>query len=324
MARIAFFVLIIACFIGLPSVVAHGQSYEVPPFVQDTLYLSGKGKVRGIKESVYAPPADSIMNWEDGLKGVPGGGWSLVYTVSYAFDTLGRQWKWERSAGGRYKEGKAFGAEIRTYDDKGLKALVRTESGKKDSLSLVYKKNGLLESYAMYTGRGKLAYIVEFVYGNGQKISTIRKRDAGNMAIGMIKFRYEQGKKTEELYYDEQYRHYGTLKTSAKSDKAGFRNVSGAFFDKDNKLKEGWSRSLDAMGHPLDQSGIGPDREMSVYRVFEYDEKGNKVREKQSLPDEYEWKMRYRYDERGNWTLCEAYLNDVLEEVRLREIDYRD
>ncbi len=302
---------------------ASAQDYDLQPeqCLRSSYQLNGA--VLKITEQQWLPPQDSIF-YNNVAAFIPDNNYRLERSYTMTFDSAGYLQQINRAEPDERKRKELKTSSTQCYYRKGhLEAYVSRTEDKTDSVAYVYRKNGLMDHYTVYDGKGVLQYKMTYVYKNG-KVATLRRNDKGNMPVAMTKFRYNGAQLTETQHFDDQYRMTESRRYSQKQAEDGQQNESYSITGGDGKMKGGMSMVRDKEGRILEQNVVNANREVSEYQSFAYDQHGQPVQEKIfSSLQEVVIEHRYIYDDKGNWIRKETFHDGRLRAVSLRELQYR-
>jgi hypothetical protein len=311
-----------ACSCLLFSLPAAAQDFDLLPRQCQRSYYQLKGPVLRVTEKQWLPPVDSIWYSSAGAF-TPDGSYRIERSSIMTFDSTGNLVSVAREEPDERKRKELQAISQQYYYRKGqLVAYTLKDEAKTDSVQYSYRKNGLMDHYSVYDGKGNLQHKMTYVYKNG-KLVTLRKQDKGNVPVAMTKFKYNESQLTETQHFDEQYRLSENRRYSRKAAADGQWNESYSITGNDGKMKGGMSWVKDKDGNILEQSTINANREVSEYHSYSYDSNGQPVEEKIfSSQQEANIENRYTYDGQGNWTRKEIFYSGRLRAVVIRELQY--
>lgn len=308
------------CLLSLPAFARRDYTELLAELDRQHYHLHGP--VLKVSEKSWAPPPDSLFySTRDSF--TLDAQYTLTSISELTFDTSGHILMARTQRPDKRKNTpELVTEEWFYYDGRELSAYTGLHEEGSDSVSFVYRKNGQVDYYAVFNDKRDLQYRMTFTFKNG-RVTTVRKKDEGNMPVAMIKYYYSKGKLRETQHFDVNYRLYETRRYADQPAKEGRHNESFSVTDADGHIKSGLSLVKDSEDRILEQSLVNDKREVTDYRSFVYDDKGQPVAQKIfSATEEATVTNRYKYDEAGNWIRKETFYNGALRNIVLREFQY--
>lgn len=300
---------------------AHAQvNGPVPGYKRADYQL--KGPVRTMAMQTWYPPKDTVLYIYASLPDTPALPWELKSKQDLAFDAAARLLsETETTFSGRRKQEQL--QQRRYYYDKErlIAAAGMTDGKEADSLTWHYRRNGLADEQKQYRS-GRLEQKTVYIYKNG-RLFTERKNDADNVPVSLVRYRYKDDRLSETQHFDRQFRLSLIKRYSSQWSADSMLQESYAINDPEGKMISGVSTIRNRSGNITEQSYINAGREVTEYHRLTYDSQGFPIEEKTFVaPVSVTTVNRYRYDEKGNWTRKEVFVNDELQQIVLRSIGY--
>ncbi len=299
------------------------EDYDKLPFQKDRKYYRLKGAVVHISEKKWVPSKDSVI-FNTAAAIMPDNSYTLEHAEETTFDTSGAILTLSISELEDRKKDKMKTTKRYFFYRKNLLAGVSNmeEDKRADSVMFQYRKNGLVEHYALFNDKDKLVYKVTYVYKD-DRIFTVRKNNEENFPVSMIKYKYNKDQLMETQHFNDQYQLVEIRRYSMKHMQDGTTSDSYVIMDDKGNIKEGLALIKDKEDRVLERSVVNDKREVTEYNRYTYDEHGYPVEEKIfSMLGEVVIVNKYKYDEQGNWIKKEVYHNNLLQAVVLRDIQY--
>lgn len=144
----------------------------------------------------------------------------------------------------------------------------------------------------------------------------ILKYDGDNDIVELHFFGTRTGELMSSSYYVYVKPHVLRTKKSYHFDKGYLSEISYCWYDKN--------------GHLIKTETYSPDERLVMLETYKNDKKGNNVKRKMVEYNEdgkvvktQVEERRYKYDDEGNWTLCEFYTDGKMRYYTTREIIYQ-
>ena len=196
----------------------------------------------------------------------------------------------------------------------------------KDSLSGIlhytYNQNGKITKEKLVTPAGLPISDVEYQYDKNQNVVEKRFIDAHGKIIVQVKSNFESNKLIEELQLDSMAHQIGKIRYSYNKD--GLNIEMTSYSPQDKMVKR--TRYSYLANRQVGQTSLYNEHdELSSKIIYKYDNQGNMIL-KQTLnqPGEITEKrtFNYKYDNRHNWIFRYEYLNDRVEDILSRKLEY--
>ena len=196
----------------------------------------------------------------------------------------------------------------------------------KDSLSgilhYIYNQNGKITDEKLVTPAGFPVSDVEYQYDKNQNVVEKRFIDAHGKIIVQVKSNFESNKLIEELQLDSMAHQIGKIRYSYNKD--GLNIEMTSYSPQDKMVKR--TRYSYLANRQVGQTSLYNEHdELSSKIIYKYDNQGNMIL-KQTLnqPGEITEKrtFNYKYDNRHNWIFRYEYLNDRVEDILSRKLEY--
>lgn len=314
---------IIFLFLLISALKTSADEYDMLPVQQNRKTLKLNGAVMAMKEQKWVLTTDTaIYNTVSSIK--IDSNFLLVRTEEASFNNNGNIQKLATYSFSNSKKDKTIDSIRYFYYAKDKIAAITNEAGNKqtDSFEFHYTRKGLLDYYRLFNANGSIQYKITYVYKN-KKVFTIRKKNADNFAISMIKFFYKDDKLHECQYFDDQFRHVETRRFASMKNSDNNINESYSTSDGNNILKGGITIQKDSLGNILEQSIVDSNRNVSAYYNFKYDKQNNRTSEKVYTDLQQKTiENRYTYDIQNNWTKKEIFTDGILTAIITRNLTY--
>ena len=196
----------------------------------------------------------------------------------------------------------------------------------KDSLSgilhYIYNQNGKITDEKLVTPAGFPVSDVEYQYDKNQNLVEKRFIDAHGKIIVKVKNNFESNKLIEELQLDSIGHQIAKNRYSYNKD--GLTIEMTSYSPQDNVVKR--TRYSYLANRQVGQTSLYDEHnELSFKIVYEYDNQKNMIL-KQTLNRSGEITEKrifnYKYDNQHNWIFRYEYLNDRVEDIISRKLEY--
>jgi len=302
---------------------SHAGEYDLAPVPQNLKLLRLNGSITAMREEKWILAADTVI-YNTGASLQLDDRFRMVRSEEARFNDAGNILDLRTSTLTDEKKSR-FRDSVRTfgYEKNRMISIVnRGDHRTIDSTELHYLRKGPLDYYRVFDNAGRVLYKITYAYKGG-KVFTVRKKNAENFAISMIRFDYKEGRLAECRYFDDRFRLSEIRRFASKKDRDGNRNESYSVSDAAGIMKGGLTLTLDTAGNITEQSVVNADRTVSEYSSYKYDARGNRIAAKVFTPSqEGLLEYRYTYDANNNWTRKEVFTNDQLTSVIVRTYTY--
>ena len=196
----------------------------------------------------------------------------------------------------------------------------------KDSLSGIlhytYNQNGKIADEKLISPAGFPISDVEYQYDKNRNVSEKRFRDATGKIIVTVKNEFEENKLVEEIQLDSIAPHI--RKNRYLYNKEGLNIEMTTYSPEDNLLKR--IRYSYLTNRQVGQTSLyNEHNELSSKIVYKYDSQGNMtLKQTFDMLGEITEKrtFNYKYDNQHNWIFRYEYLNDQVEDIISRKLEY--
>jgi len=195
-----------------------------------------------------------------------------------------------------------------------------------DSLSGIlyytYNQNGKITDEKLVTPTGLPISDVEYQYDKNQNVIEKRFIDAKGKIIVKVKSKFESNKLIEELQLDSIAQQKVKNRYSYNTD--GLKIEMKSYSPQDNVVKR--TRYSYLANRQVGQTNLyNEHNELSSEIVYKYDNQGNiTLKQTFGLLGEITEKrtFNYKYDNQKNWIFRYEYLNDQVEDIISRKLEY--
>jgi len=196
----------------------------------------------------------------------------------------------------------------------------------KDSLSGIlhytYNQNGKITDEKLVTPAGFPISYVEYQYDKNQNEIEKRFRDAKGKIIVMVRNKFADHKLIEEIQLDSMAHQIGKNRYCYNKD--GLNIEMTTFSPQDSVVKS--TRYTYLSNRQVGQTSLfNEHNDLSSKIDYKYDDQGNlTLKQTFNLPGELTEKRTYsyKYDDQHNWIFRYEYLNDQVEDIISRKLEY--